>query len=45
MDRTLCAGIKNGELRLNAQTLAGIYQCTITQWNDPLIAALNPNLT
>lgn len=31
-------------MRLNADALAKIYMCTITQWNDPMIAALNPNV-
>ncbi|BDA45294.1 probable focal adhesion kinase 1 at C-terminar half [Coccomyxa sp. Obi] len=38
-------GVDSGQLRLNARVLAGIYQCTITNWNDPAIAALNPSLT
>jgi phosphate transport system substrate-binding protein len=29
------------ELNLDAATLAGIFKGTITQWNDPAIAALN----
>lgn len=33
------------ELRLDAATLAKIYLGTITRWNDPAIAALNPGLT
>lgn len=39
------AGVGSGQLRLNARVLGGIYQCTITNWNDPAIAALNPTLT
>lgn len=31
-------------LTLNADLLAGIYTGTITTWNDPAIAALNPGL-
>ncbi|CAL8467074.1 g6610 [Coccomyxa elongata] len=38
-------GISNGALRLDARTLSGIWQCNITQWNDPAIQALNPGLT
>jgi phosphate transport system substrate-binding protein len=34
-------GIK-GNLKLNAAVLAGLYQGTITSWNAPAIAALNP---
>ncbi len=32
-------------LVLDAQTLADIFLGKITKWNDPAIAALNPNLT
>jgi len=35
-------GVGPGELRLDADTLTGIYLGKITQWNDPAIAALNP---
>ncbi len=38
------AGASNGSLKLNAATLANIYLCTVTRWNDPAIAALNPNI-
>ncbi len=38
------AGASNGSLRLNAAILANIYLCTVTRWNDPAIAALNPNI-
>lgn len=31
-------------LILDGKTLVGIYNATITQWNDPAIAALNPDL-
>ncbi|MBF0422510.1 MAG: phosphate ABC transporter substrate-binding protein PstS [Magnetococcales bacterium] len=37
-------GIKAGELRLSPDVLANIYLGKITKWNDPAIAALNPNL-
>ena len=36
-------GIK-GNLKLNATVLAGLYQGTITSWNDPAIKALNPGV-
>jgi phosphate transport system substrate-binding protein len=36
-------GIK-GNLKLNAAVLAGMYQGTITSWNNPAIAALNPGV-
>ena len=32
-------------LQLNATILAGIYGGTITMWNDPSIASLNPGVT
>lgn len=31
-------------LTLDGSTLAGIYAATITNWNDPAIAALNPGI-
>jgi phosphate transport system substrate-binding protein len=34
-----------GGLRLDGPVLAAIYLGTITQWNDPAIAALNPGIT
>ncbi|CAB3756421.1 phosphate ABC transporter substrate-binding protein PstS [Paraburkholderia humisilvae] len=37
-------GIKPGELTLSGPVLANIYLGKITQWNDPAIAALNPNI-
>src|SRR5690606_11713921 len=37
-------GIGAGEIRLNGEVLADIYLTDITQWNDPAIAALNPDL-
>jgi phosphate transport system substrate-binding protein len=33
------------DLRLDADTVAGIYLGTITTWNDPAISALNPGVT
>jgi phosphate transport system substrate-binding protein len=38
-------GITAGQLTLDGETLAGIFMGTITKWNDPAIAALNPDLT
>ncbi len=37
-------GIKPGELVLDGPALAGIYMGKITQWNDPAITKLNPDL-
>lgn len=34
-------GIEAGSLKLDGETLAKIFQGTITTWNDPAIAALN----
>jgi phosphate transport system substrate-binding protein len=39
------AGIKPGELVLDAKTLSDIYLGKITKWDDPAIKALNPSLT
>ena len=33
------------KLQLSPKTLAGIFQLTITKWNDPAIAAENPGVT
>ncbi|HTO01498.1 MAG TPA: phosphate ABC transporter substrate-binding protein PstS, partial [Microthrixaceae bacterium] len=33
------------ELRLSADLIAGIFQAEITKWNDPKIAAENPDVT
>jgi phosphate transport system substrate-binding protein len=33
------------KLKLDGDTLAGIYQGTINKWNDPKITALNPGVT
>ena len=38
-------GVPTGALRLDAAAMAGIFQCTITQWNDPHLLALNSNIT
>jgi phosphate transport system substrate-binding protein len=35
-------GFKPGELRINGTVLAEVYMGSITQWNDPKLAALNP---
>jgi phosphate transport system substrate-binding protein len=37
-------GIKPGEIVLDGKTIAGIFLGDITQWNDPKIKALNPNV-
>lgn len=36
-------GVKSG-LKLDGAAIAGIYLGTITKWNDPAIAALNPGV-
>ncbi len=36
-------GIKSGDLTIDGPTLAKIFMGTITKWNDPGIAKLNPN--
>ena len=33
------------ELKLDSDTLAAIFLGTVTKWNDPKIAALNPGAT
>ncbi len=37
-------GIKPGQMTLDGPTIAGIYLGTITKWDDPAIAKLNPGL-
>jgi len=37
-------GIKPGQVRLTGEILAGLYQGRITNWNDPAIAAANPDI-
>lgn len=37
-------GVTSGQLILDGQTLAAIYLGTITRWNDPAVAALNPGV-
>jgi len=39
------SGISSGQVKLTGDVLANIYLGTITKWNDPAIAALNPTLT
>lgn len=38
-------GIKPGELTLSGEVLSAIYLGKITNWKDPAIVALNPNVT
>jgi phosphate transport system substrate-binding protein len=38
------AGIKAGELRLDAEAVCGIYMGEIKNWSDPKIKGLNPKL-
>jgi phosphate transport system substrate-binding protein len=38
-------GVKAGDMALNGQTLADIFQGKITKWDDPAIKKLNPKLT
>lgn len=38
-------GVPDGSLRLNGPILAGLYDGSITSWNDKRIAALNPGVT
>jgi phosphate transport system substrate-binding protein len=37
-------GLKNGQLKLTGDILAGIFMHKITKWNDASITALNPDL-
>jgi len=37
-------GIKGGQLKLNSDVLVNLFLGNITKWNDPAIAALNPDL-
>jgi len=37
-------GVKSGELRLTGEVLASIFLREITEWNDPAIRALNPEV-
>jgi phosphate transport system substrate-binding protein len=38
------AGVGSGQLKLTGDVLASIYLKKISKWNDPAIAALNPDL-
>ncbi|KXV62254.1 phosphate ABC transporter substrate-binding protein [Acetobacter orleanensis] len=38
-------GVPDGALQLTGPVLAGLYDGSISAWNDPRIAALNPGLT
>jgi phosphate transport system substrate-binding protein len=38
-------GVKPGDIMLDGQTLADIFQAKITKWDDPAIKKLNPSLT
>jgi len=38
-------GFKPGELRVTGPVLAELFLGTITKWNDPKLAALNPGKT
>ena len=37
-------GIKAGDLTIDGPTLASIFMGTVTKWNDPALAKLNPNV-
>ncbi len=37
-------GVNDGQLRLSREVYCGIVQGNITNWNDPAIAKVNPNL-
>jgi phosphate transport system substrate-binding protein len=37
-------GVKSGGIRFTGELLAEIYGGTLTKWNDPKIAALNPDV-
>jgi hypothetical protein len=41
---TSLPGLQNTPLQLSPGVLAGIFQCSITVWNDLAIKTLNPNL-
>jgi phosphate transport system substrate-binding protein len=38
-------GVKAGDMALDGETLASIYQGKITKWDDPAIKKLNPKLS
>ena len=31
-------------MRLDAYAMAGMMQCTMTEWNDPYLVSLNPDI-
>jgi phosphate transport system substrate-binding protein len=37
-------GVKNGDVKLDGATLGGIFLGTVTSWNDPSIAKINPGM-
>src|SRR6201993_3521460 len=37
-------GVKPGDIMIDGQTLADIFQAKITKWDDPAIKKLNPNV-
>lgn len=37
-------GVRSGEIKFTSEVLVGIFSRQITKWNDPAIAALNPNV-
>ena len=37
-------GVADGQLKLTADLVAGIYMGTVTTWNDPAIVKLNPGV-
>jgi phosphate transport system substrate-binding protein len=37
--------VRDGELKLTGEVLADIYAGKIRKWNDPVLAALNPDIT
>ena len=39
----LCAGLSQ-PLKLNPAVLGGIFQCTITRWDDPALRAINADI-
>ena len=38
-------GVADGQLKLTPDLVAGIFMGTVTMWNDPAIAAVNPGVT
>ena len=37
-------GMKGGDLTIDGPTLAAIFMGTVTKWNDPALAKLNPGV-